>query len=147
MFVFIRKKSLYFPQDEIFVGGHFVKRKLVLGGGFVCRRLWSTQFEERANGSLLQLSNTQNLLFINTKYHMCFYLSLLLFVFFIFICIIPVCFYCLMSMSLRYKNDSSLFAIFKHFQHCFLGFIAWWKFRQGTVCVIHLRYISKPLQQ
>ena len=123
MFVFIRKKSLYFPQDEIFVGGHFVKRKLVLGGGFVCRRLWSTQFEERANGSLLQLSNTQNLLFINTKHHMCFYLSLLLFVFFISICTISVCFYCLMSMSLRYKNHSSLFAIFNHFQHCFLCFI------------------------
>ena len=141
-------KKIVFPPRWDLCGGKFCeKRKLVLGGGFVCWRLWSTQFEERANGSLLQLSNTQNLLFINTKYHMCFYLSLLLFVLFIFICIIPVCSYCIMSMSLRYKNDSSLFAIFNQFQHCFLCFIAWWKFRQGTVCVIHLRYISKPLQQ
>ena len=52
---------------------------------------------------------------------MCFYLSLLLFVLFIFICIIPVCFYCLMSMSLRYKNYFSLFVIDNIVLLCFIG--------------------------
>ena len=52
-------KKIVFPSRWDLCRGKFCeKRKLVLGGGFVCRRLWSTQFEERANGSLLQLSNT-----------------------------------------------------------------------------------------